>query len=303
MRALVTGANGLLGSRLTRALRDAGHTVGATGRGAWRSPGLVGVQYTSADLGDPGALAAVVRASSPEVVFHTAALTDVDACEREPDRAYTVHVESVASLARACRETGAHLVHVSTDYVFDGEDGPYAEDAACHPRGTYATTKHLSEQVVRLLAGRWSIARTAVVYGWPAASRNNFGAWLVGALSVGTSVRLFRDQWVSPTLALDLADMLVELGSRRLEGVWHLAGGTVVSRVAFAEALCTRFGFDPSPVQPIVRADLGLASPRPRHSGLRVDKARAALAAGPRDLEAALDRFHAEWLAARAGTP
>ncbi len=116
-------------------------------------------------------------------------------------------------------------MHVSTDYVFDGEAGPYDVEALPNPRGVYALTKHGGEQAVKALAFlRGAIARTAVVYGWPQAGRPNFGSWLVSALKEGKPVKLFEDQFVSPTLALNVAEMLAELGARRLTGVWHTAG-------------------------------------------------------------------------------
>jgi dTDP-4-dehydrorhamnose reductase len=191
-------------------------------------------------------------------------------------------------------------VHVSTDYVFDGERGDYTEEDRPNPRGVYAVTKWLGEEAVRVLAPSRSIARTAVVYDWPPAARPNFGAWLVGALGRGEEVRLFADQFVSPTLASHLAEMLAELGERRLPGIWHTAGAQVINRVAFAEALCARFGFDPGLIVRSRLSEAGLASPRPAKSGLSVEKAQAQLSAAPLGLEASLSRFHAAWLEANA---
>jgi dTDP-4-dehydrorhamnose reductase len=136
------------------------------------------------------------------------------------------------------------------------------------------------------------------VYGWPQAARPNFGAWLVGALSAAQPVNLFSDQYVSPTLALSAAEMLTELTERRLPGIWHTAGGMTVNRVEFAHALCERFGFDRALIVPTLLADLKLATPRPKRSGLNVAKATAELNAKPMTLEAALDRFHREWTGA-----
>lgn len=294
MRLLVTGSNGLVGSRLARLLLSRGHEVFALGRGAARGgqPG-----YHSVDLGDAEALTRAVRETRPDVIINPAGMTDVDGCEREPDAAYVANVEGVASLARAARDVGAHLVHVSTDYVFDGEAGPYDVDALPNPRGVYAITKHLGEQTVKALCakGSWTIARTAVVYGWPSTGKNNFGTWLIGNLRDGKPVKLFSDQWVSPTHAGHCAEMLAELAERRLPGTWHTAGAEVVDRVTFGHRLCDRFGFDRALVQPSLMADVKLPSPRPAKSGLVVTRTAEALAAKPLSLAASLDRLYAEY--------
>jgi dTDP-4-dehydrorhamnose reductase len=231
----------------------------------------------------------------PEALINPASMTDVDGCEKDAHAAFAVNVGAAARIAELSKKLGAHLVHVSTDYVFDGDAGPYSEDALPNPRGVYALTKHMGEQAVRALAGSWTVARTAVVYGWPAAGHPNFGAWLVAALQGTQPVKLFTDQYVSPSLALNVAEMLAELAERRLSGIWNTCGATVVNRVEFATAVCKRFGFEGKNIVPSRLEDLKLASPRPKRSSLKVDKARAELKAQPLELEAALKRFHEEW--------
>src|SRR5512132_1584103 len=162
MRITVTGANGLVGSRLCRWLVVKGHTVTAVARGDRRVHG--DFEYVSCDLGDRGSASTALTASRPEVIIHTASMTEVDACERAPDLAYAGNVTAAANVARQARAQDAHLVHVSTDYVFDGQHGPYDETARPNPHGVYARTKWLGEEAVKLLAPRWAIARSAVVY-------------------------------------------------------------------------------------------------------------------------------------------
>lgn len=293
MQAFVVGANGLVGSRLVSLLQKQGHQVTSVGRGARR--GGTGT-YLSIDLAEGQKLQAAIAEARPEVVINCSAMTDVDGCEREPEKAYVANVEGVAALCRGAKAAGAHLVHVSTDYVFDGAAGPYDVDAVPNPRGVYALTKHMGEEAVRslLAADKWSIARTAVVYGWPPAGNKNFGSWLVDSLSKGQTVKLFEDQWVSPSMALNVAQMLAELGARRLPGIWHTCGAEVVDRVTFGKALCARFGFDPGLIQPSRIADVKLLSPRPPRSGLIVTKTQQALEAKPWSLEASLDAFFQE---------
>jgi dTDP-4-dehydrorhamnose reductase len=292
MRITVTGANGLVGSRLCRWLVVEGHTVTAVARGERRTVG--DFEYLSCDLTDPDAVARALAAARPEVVVHTASMTEVDACERNPDAAWAANTLAAAHVARNARVTGAHLLHVSTDYVFDGQEGPYDEAARPNPSGAYARTKWLGEEAVRLLAGSWAIARTAVVYGYPPSQRSNFGSWLLGTLREGRTARLFVDQYVSPSLALNVAEQLAELGERRLQGVWNVAGAEVVNRMEFGEALVDVFGLDRRLLVPSKIADAGMASPRPPRSGLRVDKALGTLKARPLGLRASLEQFRAE---------
>ncbi|MCE9672701.1 SDR family oxidoreductase [Myxococcus stipitatus] len=298
MRVLVTGSNGLVGSRVCAQLEKKGHTVVGVGRGPRRTSG--GYAYASVDLTREEDVESAVKAAAPHVIIHCASMTEVDACEKNPEAAYAGNVLATAAVARGAREADAHLIHVSTDYVFDGDAGPYDEEALPNPRGVYASTKHMAEQSARVLAPGCAIARTAVVYGWPPVEgRLNFGAWLVTNLEKGQQVKLFEDQVVSPSLADNVAAMLVELGERKLGGTWNTCGGTVIDRVGFGRALCAVFGFDEKLITPTRMAELKLASPRPLKSGLRTDKARARLETKPLELTESLTRFHATWLAAR----
>jgi dTDP-4-dehydrorhamnose reductase len=297
MRITVTGANGLVGSRLCRLLVVEGHTVTAIARGERRTVG--DFEYLSCDLSDHGGTARALAAARPEVIVHTASMTDVDGCERDPGAARAANVLAAEHVAREAHVAGAHLVHVSTDYVFDGQDGPYDEHARPNPVGVYARTKWEGEEAVRQHAGRWAIARTAVVYGYPPSQRPNFGSWLVGTLREGRPVRLFVDQYVSPSLALNVAEQLGEIAERRLEGVWNVAGAEVVNRMQFGEALTDVFELDRHLLVPTTLAEAGLASPRPPRCGLRVDKALAELRARPLGLRASLEQFRAEVEAGR----
>ncbi|WNG46447.1 SDR family oxidoreductase [Archangium minus] len=298
MRFLVTGSNGLVGSRVCTQLEQRGHEVVGLGRGPRRTGDTY--RYVPCDLTREQDVVTAITGAVPEVIIHCASMTEVDLCEREPEQAYASNVTAAAAVARGAKAVGAHVVHVSTDYVFDGDAGPYDEQALPNPRGVYALTKHMGEQAVRVFVPGAAIARTAVVYGWPAAGRANFGVWLLNTLSQGQQVKLFEDQFISPSFADNVAEILVELGERKLGGVWNTCGAEVVDRVTFGRALCEVFGFDAKLITPVKMAELKLASPRPLRSGLRVDKVRAHLRTAPLGLHESLARFHAAW---RARTP
>lgn len=296
MRIVVTGANGLVGSRLCRHLAAGGHEVFAWARGASRAQ-LTGARFVSVDLTHADAVSQSLRETHPDVIINPAAMTDVDGCERDPVGAWQANVEAVATLARSARELGSHLLHVSTDYVFDGDAGPYDVDATPNPRGVYAITKYAGEQAVRALMpkGAWAIARTAVVYGWPSTGKNNFGSWLLTSLSSGKPVNLFNDQWISPSHAGNVSEMLAELAERKLPGTWHTAGADVLDRVAFGLRMAERFGFDAALIKPSRMVDVNLPSPRPAKSGLIVSRTAEALTHKPLSTAEALERLFTEY--------
>ncbi|BDG07188.1 NAD(P)-dependent oxidoreductase [Anaeromyxobacter paludicola] len=291
----MTGANGLLGGEAVALLAPA-HEVLAVGRGACRlPPGRH--RWAEADLGDGRSVERALREFRAEAVLHAGAMTDVDACERDPEQAWRVNAGGTEQVARACRALGARLVAVSTDYVFDGEAGPYREEDVPNPRGAYARSKRVGEEAALLLAPDCAVARVAVVYSGRPGAKSTFATQIVERLSRGEPVRAFCDQLVSPTLAANAAAMTCELLlGTSYRGVLHTSGATVVDRVEFARRVAARFGLA-GEIVPVRVADVQLASPRPLRSGLVVDRARALLRAQPLELAAQLDRFHAEWQA------
>ncbi len=299
MRVAVTGANGLLGGEAVGRLEAGGHEVLALGRGPSRlPPGRH--RWAAVDLGDGRSAAEALLAFRAEAVLHAGAFTDVDACEADPDAAWRVNAGGTEQVARACRTLGARLVAVSTDYVFDGEAGPYGEEDPPHPRGTYARTKRCGEEAALLLAPGAAVGRVAVVFSGRPGAKPTFATQIVEKLSRGESVRAFADQVVSPTLAASGAAMCLELLlESTYRGVLHLSGATALDRVDFARRVAARFGLS-GEIVPVRTAEVRLLAPRPLRAGLRVDRAAALLRERPLAIDAALDRFHEQWLARSA---
>lgn len=298
MRVAVTGANGLLGGEAVDLLAHR-HEVLALSRGPCRlPPGRY--HCADADLGDGRSVEAALLAFRAEAVIHAGAMTDVDACERDPDRAWRTNVGGSEQVAHACRALGARLVAVSTDYVFDGESGPYAEDAVPNPRGVYARTKRAGEEAALILASDCAVARVAVVFSGRHGAKSTFATQIVETLGRGEPVKAFSDQFVSPTLARNGAEMVAELLlETSYRGVLHTSGATVLDRVDFARRVARRFGLA-GEIVPVRTADVRLAAPRPLRGGLVVARAAGLLRTKPLDIDAALDRFHAEWRTRRA---
>ena len=277
MRVLVTGSNGLLGTKLLeRLLASADDEPFAASRGACANGYLGSFPFQALDVTDADAVERVLDEVKPIVVIHTAAMTDVDGCEREHDLARAVNADGAANVARACAARGAHLVQLSTEYVFNGAAGPYSEVAATNPLGWYARTKYEGEQAVAAAGGSWTIARTTVLYGYAPHVRANFVLWLVGKLRAGERVRIVRDQIGSPTLADNLAEMVLALGQGRARGIFNTVGASVLSRYDFARLAAATFGLDPDLIDPIATAELGQPAPRPLRAGLEMDRFRAA---------------------------
>lgn len=287
---LVTGANGLVGSCAVERLAAGGAEVLAAGRGPKRFAATV--EYVEQDLAEPEALRTLIVRKKPKAVLHCAAMTDVDACERDPLSAWTLNVRSVEAAALGCREASARLVALSTDYVFDGERGPYAEDDAPNPRGVYARTKRAGEEAALLLAGDRAVCRVAVVYSGRPGAKRTFATGVVEKLLANQPVKAFHDQIVSPTLADSGAELCLAVLRSGEQGIFHCAGGSAVSRVEFCTALARKLGAREDLIEPVSLREARLLAPRPLRCALRVDKVRRL--ATPLLLDAALDRFLAE---------
>ncbi len=293
MRVAVTGANGLLGGDAVAQLAGR-HEVLALGRGECRLPAGP-FDWADANLGDGRSVEEALRAFRAEAVLHAGAATDVDACERDPELAWRVNVGGTEQVARACRALGARLVAVSTDYVFDGEAGPYSEDDVPNPRGAYARTKRCGEEAALLLVADCAVARVAVVYSGRPGAKGTFATQVVEKLSRGEPVKAFSDQFVSTTLAASGAAMCLELLLETdYRGVLHASDATVLDRVELARRIARRFGLE-GEIVPVKTAEVKLLAPRPLRGGLRVERAAALLRNKPLEIDEALERFHAEW--------
>jgi dTDP-4-dehydrorhamnose reductase len=278
---LVSGVTGLVGRFVVAALLETtDEEIHTLTRRPVPAPfaGHPRIRAWQADLGEADQMAQALREARPAVVIHPAAQADVDACERDHAMAYAVNVEGAANLARASAAVGAHFIHVSTDYVFDGSEanpGPYVETAQTNPLSYYGETKLEAErQVSAICAGRVGLAicRTALVYGVNPAGRTNFIVGMINELRAGRTTRAVNDQQNTPTAAANLAEMLVAAAQRRATGIFHTAGGELVTRYALAQAVADYFGLDSSLIITLRSAELGQLARRPLLSGLNTSK-------------------------------
>jgi dTDP-4-dehydrorhamnose reductase len=301
----IVGADGVLGARLVaQAVAEYDERIVAFAR---RLPALerrvlfgapARVEWRTLDIADGAAVAEALRTLRPTSVINAAAMTNVDACEAQPEAASAANAAGPRHLAQACVTLGASLLQVSTDYVFDGEDahpGPYAEDASPHPINHYGRTKLEGERAVeRICAGRvpWLIARTAWVYDTPAEGRSNFVTWLRGELRAGRRARVAHDQSGTPTLAVDLAAALLRLHGAGCTGLIHVAGPDSVTREAWARAIVTHDGLDGGLIDVTTTEALGQRAPRPLHAGLRTRREDNLAGVTLRGIDAGLDALN-----------
>jgi dTDP-4-dehydrorhamnose reductase len=219
----------------------------------------------------------------------------VDQCELNRELAWKINVEGTQNIVEAAKATGAFLLYISTDYVFDGEKGGYKEDDLPSPVNYYGYTKLKAEEAVRKSSGEYCIGRTSVIYGsTPAAGKINFALWLLDKLRKREQVKVFVDQWNSPTLNSSLADMTLEVVERKLTGVFHLSGASRINRYDFAMALAKTSGVDESLVVPARSEELSFPAKRPKDSSLNTTKAQQTLKHKPLQIAKALERLATE---------
>lgn len=291
MRILITGSNGLLGQKLVAALRDDRSVeLLATSRGADRTPSPLGTRYRSMDITQAAEVEAGFDAFNPDVVIHTAAMTNVDACELDPVACELQNVTATTYLVRASERIGAHFILLSTDFIFDGAHGPYHEEDEALPLSIYGHSKLNAERIVINSAlKRWAIARTIIVYGVaPGLSRSNVVLWARGALEQGQSIKVVHDQWRMPTLAEDLADGCIRIARQGATGVYNLCGPDGMNILELVQRVARFFDLDPSVITPVDSASLGQPAKRPPRTGFFIDKARRELGYAPRGFEEGL---------------
>lgn len=289
MRYLITGCNGLLGQKLlASAPADAEilrTDLQENGVGPDDSP------YRRMDLGEQAETARLVRDFKPDWVINAAGFTNVDAAEKERELCWRANVTAVENLLHACRRHHARLAHVSTDYIFDGKNGPYREEDRPDPIGYYGKSKLAGENVLRASNLHYAVARTMVLYGRAVNIRPNFVTWLIDKLKKGESVRIVDDQFGNTTLAEELAEGIWRIAALDASGFYHIAGREIIDRYHFALLIAEVFDLDPGLIARIKTADLGQAAPRPMKSGLRVDKAMQQLGLNLSDARGGLLRL------------
>jgi dTDP-4-dehydrorhamnose reductase len=270
VRALVIGASGQVGGAIVSRLAEHGHHVVGTHHGH-PQPGTLALDLTNAPAAER-----CIAETGPDWVICPAGLTAVDYCESHRDEAMASNRDAPAAVARVAAKRGAGFVYFSTEYVFDGESGPYAEDDPVNPQSVYALSKLEGERRVVEENPRTVVIRTTVVYG-PERQGKNTVYQMLHRARAGEPIRLPNDQRTSPTYNVDLAAAAVELIERDFHGMLHVAGPVVLDRYAFGLEVCAAFGLDAGLVEGVTTESLRQPARRPLRAGLVIDRARARL--------------------------
>ena len=286
-KILITGSNGLLGQKLVKLLVDKPTVeVIATARGKNRLSFSEGYQFFEMDITKPDEVARTVKSVMPDVVIHTAAMTNVDQCEAEKEACWVLNVDAVQTLVNVCEEHQVFLCHLSTDFVFDGENGPYQEEDQPNPISYYGRSKWKAEQLVQEAKCPWAIVRTVLVYGIADdMSRSNIILWVRDSLQTGKAIKVVTDQLRTPTLAEDLAIGCWLVAEKEAEGIFHISGKDFLSPYEMAIKTASYFNLDKTLIAEANASNFTQAAKRPPRTGFILDKARTILNYNPVSFE------------------
>jgi len=290
LKLLITGASGLYGSKLAKLALAKGIEVYSSDI---QSLSVYG-NFVKLDISGKLQVEEAFKTIKPDVVVHAATLTDVDKCETNKELAWKVNVEGTKNIVEAARIAGSFLIYISTDYVFSGEKGNYKETDKPDPINYYGSTKLKAEEIVQTQP-EYFIARPSVIYGsTPAAGKVNFALWLIDTLRKGERVKIVTDQWNTPTLNTNLAEMTLEVIERRLTGIYHMCGATRVSRFEFASQIAEAFGLNTGLIDKVLSSQFTWPAKRPADSSLDTSKAQTTLHSKPLTMDKALERLKFE---------
>lgn len=290
MKILITGSNGLLGQKLVKLLANKeGINLLTTSTGENRIKTITGFDYVSLDITNKLQVEQVFNQFKPNVVINTAAMTNVDACEDKKEECWNLNVNAVKNLIEASEKHQTHLIHLSTDFIFDGEKGPYKEEDKPNPLSYYGESKYEAEKLVQQTKTKWSIVRTIIVYGVVEdMSRSNIVLWAKQALEKGNPLTIVDDQFRMPTLAEDLAYACWLIAEKSATGIYHICGKDFMSVLELVNRVADFYGYDKSIISPIKSSTLNQAAKRPPKTGFVLDKAIKELEYSPCSFEEGL---------------
>ena len=278
-RVLVVGSNGMLGQRTISFFSK--HTnFEILGCSVEEKPVTNNYEYCYCDLTKRENVKKIIYDFYPDFIINAAAFTNVDLSEIEREMAWKVNVKGVEYLAETARVLDSHLIHISSDYIFDGTNGPYAENAKPNPLGYYGRTKLASENALKISGSVHTILRTNVLFGI-ADSRPDFVRWVINSLKDKKRIRIVTDQFNNPTFIDDLVQAISKVIEFKKDGIYHIGGRDFLSRFEFTEKIADYFDLNKSLVSAIKTEELNQKARRPLKSGLITLKAETELGFKP----------------------
>ena len=292
MKLAVIGAAGLLGQKLVEAAIREQHKVIPFDKLSGLETDAGPVQPL--DITDLEQVSRAIEIQKPDWIINAAAYTAVDASEEDLETVKKVNIGGVKHLLEAAASCKARLLTMSTDYVFDGSNGPYSEEAPRQPLGVYGASKAKMEDIVLEDGGPHLIVRTMVLYGAALKIKTNFALWVLNGLLDGKEFPVVTDQVGNTTLTSDLARILIVMMEQECEGIYHVAGAERISRYEFAQALAQTFRLNSELIKPILTEELDQKAIRPLESGFILDRLYGDLELQPLSLDLCLKRFSDE---------
>jgi len=286
MKYLVTGSSGLIGNQLVHDLEKSGEIVYSCYNNVKPIHGIP-IQL---DLLDLEKIHKIFKKIQPDIVIHSAALTDVERCEVDQKLANSINVKATEVIAKEIENISGYLMYISTDYVFDGNKGLYKETDLTNPLSYYGLTKLSGEKIIQNKISRWSIIRTSTPFG-NHPLKKTFPVWVYENLKINKKINVLENQLTSPTYVPNLSEMILEIIFRRLEGFFHLTGSTKISRFEFAKMIATKFDLNLSLLNPVKIDSMSWKAIRPIDSSLDISKINAILKTKPYTINQSLDDY------------
>jgi dTDP-4-dehydrorhamnose reductase len=282
-RILITGANGMLGQRAVD-YYSSKENFELLATSVEEKLVIDSVDYISCDIKSRDKIKKVIYEYCPDFIIHTAAFTNVDLSEKMREEAWKINVKGVEYIAEAARAIDAQIIHISTDYIFDGKGGPYDENALPNPIGYYGRTKLASENALKISGTLFTILRTNVLYGIALNSRPDFVRWVINSLGNNEKIRIVKDQINNPTFIDDLVQAINKIIDFRKTGVYNIGGKEFLSRFEFTNMIAENFNLNKNLITPIITEELNQPARRPLKSGLWILKAETELGYKPHSI-------------------
>ena len=282
-KILITGAFGQLGTSLCKVLSN--ESILAAGRVIISTKKYKCIEL---DITNQRKVAEIIRNYKPDIIIHLAAMTDVDGCEKTPEIAFDVNVKATENLLTSFK---GKFIYISTDYVFDGEKGPYFEVDKVNPMSVYGKTKLYGENLVQQSDIDWVILRSNIIFSYSDRTKASFVNWVVDSLKKRQMITVVNDQWNNPTWTNDLAKVISKIIEKDINGLYHYGGRDYLNRLEFAKMIASTFGLDGSLIKPITTSELNWLAQRPLKSGLYTNKIELDLGIEALPIQKALDEM------------
>ena len=285
LKFLVTGSAGLIGRQVVKDLSETHEVFSCYNKSKPEHGNIIKMDLLNHEM-----ISNVMSEKKPDVVIHLGAMTAVDLCETDQDSAFKINSQATEILAKESSKMNTFIVYVSTDYVFDGNTGMYEENDAANPLGFYGKSKLLGEKSIQNFSSDWCIARTSTPFGLHP-TKKSFPMWIIENLQKQNQIDVLSDQFTSPTYVPNLSKMLIEISERHLNGIFHVAGATKISRYEMASIISDKLNFNEKLLRKILINELKLEAPRPKDSSLDISKATSILNEKPQKINQSLNLF------------